>query len=267
MTDDFVTRLGVALREAADREERRARLARTGDRADHAAAAAAEPGRRHGHRRARAGGGRLRSGELRAATRRHRRDRRSSRSCRPAGGLDQIVSGFGSAWVADTDTQTLLRMDPATRRVTARFPLGGSMKVMPGKGAMWVGLTQNQAVPPAAHRPAHEPDRRAPARPRRARRVDRQRAGDGREQPLAGERRGGRADRPGERSRHRDGAHGPQRLPDAIARGGRRRSVGARQRRAPAAPRRRHRPAQGDLPGARRQPRRRLPDERALRGR
>ena len=47
--------------------------------------------------------------------------------------------------MADTDTQTLLRMDPHTRRVTARFPLGGSMELMPGKGAMWVGLTQDQA--------------------------------------------------------------------------------------------------------------------------
>ena len=45
--------------------------------------------------------------------------------------------------MVDTDTQALLRMDPATRRVTARFPLGGSMNVTPGQGAMWVGLTQN----------------------------------------------------------------------------------------------------------------------------
>jgi streptogramin lyase len=63
----------------------------------------------------------------------------------PAGGLDQIVAGFGSAWLADTNTQTLLRMDPATRRVTARFPLGGSMQLAPGKDAMWIGLTKNQA--------------------------------------------------------------------------------------------------------------------------
>ena len=45
--------------------------------------------------------------------------------------------------MVDTDTQALLRMDPATRRVTARFPLGGSMNVTPGQGAMWVGLTQS----------------------------------------------------------------------------------------------------------------------------
>ena len=144
MTDDFVTRLGVALRDAADREERR--------RAPWRALATARatlprlrpsPVARHADRRARARGRRLRPGQLRAATTGAGRARRSSRAWRRRAGSTRSSPAFGSAWLADTDTQTLLRMDPATRRVTARFPLGGSMDVTPGKGAMWVGLTQN----------------------------------------------------------------------------------------------------------------------------
>ena len=80
----------------------------------------------------------------------------------PAGGLDQIVAGFGSAWMVDTDTQTLLRMDPATRRVTARFPLGGSMTITPGQGRD-VGRPSRRAGQFRLLRidPAHEPGRRA----------------------------------------------------------------------------------------------------------
>jgi outer membrane protein assembly factor BamB len=145
MTDDFVTRLGVALCDAADREERR--------RAPWRALAAARttlPRLRPSlvlatliaglivaagvYGLASFGGNQTAPAGPRVIAR-----------VAPAGGLDQIVSGFGSVWLADTDTQTLLRMDPDTRRVTARFPLGGSMELMPGKGVMWVGLTQNQA--------------------------------------------------------------------------------------------------------------------------
>ncbi|HSS58922.1 MAG TPA: hypothetical protein VLK59_12995 [Solirubrobacteraceae bacterium] len=143
MTDDFVTRLGVALREAADREERRAASWRA-----LATARTVLP--------------RLRlsplvvtliAGLVLAAAVYGLASFRSDEAApagpkvvaqlSPAGGLDQIVPGFGSAWMVDTDTQALLRMDPATRRVTARFPLGGSMNVTPGQGAMWVGLTQS----------------------------------------------------------------------------------------------------------------------------
>jgi DNA-binding beta-propeller fold protein YncE len=145
MTDDFVTRLGVALRDAADREERR--------RAPWRAAATA-----------RATLPRLRpspvlatviAGLVLAAAVYGLASLRSNDAApagpkviarvTPAGGLDQIVAGYGSVWVADTDAEALLRMDPATRRVTARLPLGGAMNITPGQGAMWVGLTQNRA--------------------------------------------------------------------------------------------------------------------------
>jgi streptogramin lyase len=145
MTDDFVTRLGVALRDAADREERRrapwralasARTTLPRVRpslvlatiiASFVVAAAVY------------GLAGLRSNDTAPA------GPKVVAKLTPAGGLDQIGAGFGSAWLADTDTQTLLRMDPTTRRVTARFPLGGSMQLMPGKGAMWIGLTRDRA--------------------------------------------------------------------------------------------------------------------------
>ena len=143
MTDDFVTRLGVALREAADREERRAASWRA-----LATARTVLPRLRVSPVVATLVAGlalavavyglaRIRTDEAAPA------GPKVVAQLSPAGGLDQIVPGFGSAWMVDTDTQALLRMDPATRRVTARFPLGGSMNVTPGQGAMWVGLTQS----------------------------------------------------------------------------------------------------------------------------
>lgn len=145
MTDDFVTRLGVALRDAADREERR--------RAPWRALATARttlPRLRLSPVLATVIAGLILAAAVYGLASFGSNDTAPAgpkviARVAPAGGLDQIVSAFGSAWVADTDTQTLLRMDPATRRVTARFPLGGSMELMPGKGVMWVGLTQNQA--------------------------------------------------------------------------------------------------------------------------
>jgi hypothetical protein len=145
MTDDFVTRLGVALRDAADREERRQAPWRA-----LATARTTVPRLRPSPVLATVIAGLIlaaavyglasfRSGDTSPA------GPKVITRLAPAGGLDQIVPGFGSAWLADTDTQTLLRMDPATRRVTARFRLGGSMELAPDKGAMWVGLTQNQA--------------------------------------------------------------------------------------------------------------------------
>ena len=145
MTDDFVTRLGVALRDAADREERRQAPWRA-----LATARTTLPRLRPSLVLATLVAGLVvaaavyglasfRTGETAPAA------PKVVTRISPAGGLDAIVPAFGSAWLADTDSQTLLRMDPATRRVTARFPLGGSMRLTAGKGAMWIGLTRNQA--------------------------------------------------------------------------------------------------------------------------
>src|SRR3954452_6975542 len=129
MTDDFVTRLGVALRDAADREERRqapwralatARTTLPRVRpslvlatviAGLVVAAAVYGLASVGSNDAAPGGAKV----VARVT--------------PAGGLDLIVPAFGSAWLADTNSLTLLRMDPQTRRVTMRFPLGGRLSI------------------------------------------------------------------------------------------------------------------------------------------
>jgi streptogramin lyase len=146
MTDDFVTRLGVALRDAADREERRrapwralatARTTLPRLRPSLALAtliaglivAAAVYGL------ASIGGNEPAPAGPRVIAR-----------LSPAGGLDQILGAFGSAWMVDTDTQTLLRMDPATRRVTARWGLDGRISLDPDRGALWAGVTQSSGA-------------------------------------------------------------------------------------------------------------------------
>jgi hypothetical protein len=142
MTDDFVTRLGVALRDAADREERRRAPARalwtawaTVPRVSPSPMLAT-----------------LVAGLVLAAAAYGVVSFRSQDATpagpevvarlAPAGALDMVVPGFGSAWLTDTDSDTLLRMDPATRRVTARIPTNGAMAIAPGKDALWVGLRQ-----------------------------------------------------------------------------------------------------------------------------
>jgi outer membrane protein assembly factor BamB len=141
MTDDFVTRLGVALREAADREERRPSPWRV-----FAAARAGLPRVQPSAALAALLGALVLAAGIYGVANFGTDDTepagpRVVTRLVPAGGLDYIVQAFGSVWMIDTDSQTLLRMDPTTRRVTARFPLGGKLEIAPGRGAMWVGLT------------------------------------------------------------------------------------------------------------------------------
>jgi streptogramin lyase len=142
MTDDFVTRLGAALRDAADREERRRAPSRALWRAW-----ATVPRVSPSPMLAALVAGLVLVAAVYAAT-----SLRSENAApagpkvvarlAPAGALDQAVPAFGSVWLADTDSQTLLRMDPGTRRVTARIALGGRMAIAPGKDALWVGVRQ-----------------------------------------------------------------------------------------------------------------------------
>ena len=270
MTDDFVTRLGVALRDAADREERR--------RAPWRALATARttlPRLRPSLVLATLIAGLILAAAVYGLASFGSDDTAPAgpkviARMTPAGGLDQIVAGFGSAWLADTDAQTLLRMDPATRRVTARFPLGGSIEHRArARDALWVGLTQNAARSACcASTRGRTGSSRACARPTCPAASGSGGAGDRRRQPLGRERRGGRADRPARPvtpSRRCDTAHNGYRTRSlAVVDGDL--WVQISDGRA-AAPRRRHRPAQGHLPPARRQPHRGLPDERALRRR
>jgi outer membrane protein assembly factor BamB len=57
----------------------------------------------------------------------------------PGGGLTQVVAGFGSAWVLDNGDDLLLRIDPATRRVTARLRLRAAIAIGGGRDSLWVG--------------------------------------------------------------------------------------------------------------------------------
>jgi hypothetical protein len=55
----------------------------------------------------------------------------------PAGSLDAIAAGFGSAWLDDPNADRLLRVDPRTRKVTARIRVRGSAWVSIGSDAVW----------------------------------------------------------------------------------------------------------------------------------
>ena len=134
MTQDFVTQLRLQLREAALREERRAPLARRVVRA----------------RRGLPGPGPLAAAlavallalavALGALALRGDREPAALRvlgSSRVAPGLASLAPGFGSVWAADPIREQVLRIDPASRRVVARIPVGGEARVAVGGGAVW----------------------------------------------------------------------------------------------------------------------------------
>ena len=132
MRDDFVTRLQVQLREAAEREERRGpirRAARSGRAAAVAVAAlvllAAVVV---------AAGGWLGGGEG-APAGRHGLRILSVAQIAPQGG--QLASGFGDVWFADP-TGGVIRIDPRTGRVAGHIPAGQDIRmVIAGAGAVW----------------------------------------------------------------------------------------------------------------------------------
>ena len=44
---------------------------------------------------------------------------------------------FGSVWLSETNTGQILRVDPRTRRVTARIPVGSEVSLAAGDGSIW----------------------------------------------------------------------------------------------------------------------------------
>jgi PQQ-like domain len=58
-------------------------------------------------------------------------------SYRVAAGLSPLTPGFGAVWTADPIRGEILRIDPATRRVAARIPVGDEARVATGAGAVW----------------------------------------------------------------------------------------------------------------------------------
>jgi outer membrane protein assembly factor BamB len=73
---------------------------------------------------------------------------------KPGGALAQVVTGFRSAWVLDTTGDRLLRMNPATRHVTATIPLRASIAADVGSDAIWVseGLNDVARIDPQTNR-------------------------------------------------------------------------------------------------------------------
>jgi outer membrane protein assembly factor BamB len=137
MSDDFVSRLRLELRAAAEREARRgpvrraARAARWDLGSPPVVAAAALI---VAVVIAVAAGGALRDTEAPPPTGTRPHVVAEMQLVQSGGPLDV---GFGSVWAADNATGELLRLDASTRRVEARFQVGGAPFVRAVGGAMW----------------------------------------------------------------------------------------------------------------------------------
>src|SRR3954451_4153196 len=134
MSEDFVTRLQLQLREAALREERRTPVARRVARARRglpgptpvaAALAVAVLAL------AMALGAVALRGEPQPA------QPRIAADVRVATGPSSLASGFGSVWTADPNRGDILRIAPSTRRVVARITAGDEARVSAGAGGVW----------------------------------------------------------------------------------------------------------------------------------
>ena len=142
MSDDFVTRLQLQLREAAERESRRGGVAR----------AAAVARWRIVSRPVLVGGTlacalavvvAVTLSAVRHASppveqtlpTGHRLTVVADRALVKQGGA--MATGFGAVWANDVGTGELLRIDPRSRRVLARVAVGGEAFPVAGAGAVW----------------------------------------------------------------------------------------------------------------------------------
>jgi len=151
MTDDFTARLRLQLREAALREEDRGGLARA------ATAVRTRPSLAVGSfAAALAVGLVLVLGMWMVAS-------TNTETTAPDAGprvvanvpiADALGRGttvaFGSVWLSETNNGNILRVDPRTRRVTARIPVGSEVSLAAGDGSIW-------AIPREAGRVAASP--------------------------------------------------------------------------------------------------------------
>jgi outer membrane protein assembly factor BamB len=147
MTDDFTARLRLQLREAALREEDRGGLARA------ATAVRTRPS--------------LAAGSLAAAlavglvlvlglwmvastdteTTAPDAGPRIAHNVALADGLGRSTRvAFGSVWVSETNAGQILRVDPRTRRVTARIPVGSEVSLAAGEGSVWA-IPRESGIP------------------------------------------------------------------------------------------------------------------------
>ena len=81
-----------------------------------------------------------------------------------ADNLGSIDAGFGAVWVSDTAKGQILRLDPRSRRVLARIPVGGEAAVTVGAGAVWAFNQRGRLVriDPATNRVTHRVALRLP---------------------------------------------------------------------------------------------------------
>ena len=64
-----------------------------------------------------------------------------------------MASAFGSVWVADIARERLLRLDPRTRAIEARIPLGGEAWVDAAAGSVWaLGSDRLLRIDPSTNR-------------------------------------------------------------------------------------------------------------------
>lgn len=148
MSEDFVTRLQLQLREAAEREEQRGRLARS---ARSIATAARPLTLAHAAAFALVAAVLAYAGYLATALQGDERPARPRSGIvarfTPGEALNDMIGGFGSAWASDTGQNRVLRIDPRTRRVIARIRVGGSdLGLAVGAGSLWA-LQHNASGP------------------------------------------------------------------------------------------------------------------------
>ena len=62
-----------------------------------------------------------------------------------ADNLGNVDSGLGSVWIGDTAKGQILRLDPRSRQVRARIPVGGEPLVTVGAGAVWAVNARHDA--------------------------------------------------------------------------------------------------------------------------
>jgi outer membrane protein assembly factor BamB len=139
MTDDFVTRLGLQLRDAAEREARRGPVARAA-----MAARARVPPLTRARALAVAAIIAILAVLLYAALLLSKLEREKP----PPGpgvvarftagqSLNAVAGGFGAGWVDDQGRGLVLRIDPRTHRVVARTRVPGDVELAVGAGSVW----------------------------------------------------------------------------------------------------------------------------------
>ena len=152
MSQDFVTRLELQLRQAERDQERRGRLGRAlaGPRAHIpapralvglAAAAAVAIATVLGAVALTRGGDEQTVGRREPSV-----VARVTVGDSPRGFDGGIASGFGAVWIAGSDRKEIVRVDPVTRRVLARVPLGhpaGVSGVATSADAVWAMVVSN----------------------------------------------------------------------------------------------------------------------------